>query len=116
MVVSTYRGKDYDFCAPVKAIDQTPSWSEDEDFPPLSPRGAIRSAKGELSELVTDAENWTLREIELRGDPTKDKWIYIVSFGGPGTPTGGGADGAEFRIMVLMDGKAVKPDVYPLAH
>ena len=110
---TTYRGKNYDSCVDLETIAETPSWSETDDFPPLSPREAIRSAKGELSALVTDPQYWTLREIKLMPGGSQDKWIYVVSFEGPATsPYRGVSD--EFHMMVLMDGKAAKPRVYSL--
>jgi len=111
--LTTYLGKNYDFCVTDETIAGTPSWSETDDLPPLSPREAIRSAKGELSALITDPQYWTLREIKLMPGGSQDKWIYVVCFEGPATsPYRGVSD--EFHMMVLMDGKAVKPRVYSL--
>jgi hypothetical protein len=91
-------------------MDQTPSWVEDEDFPPLSPRAAVRSARDGLSALVTDPENWTMNGIQLQPGGSKDKWVYVVSFWGPmSSPYGGLVP--EFRMIVLLDGTAVKPEI-----
>ena len=111
-----YHGKSYDFCVTEGTIAETPSWFANDDLPPLSPRGAIRSAKAELSALITGAEAWRLRQVELQpagwnDRMEEDKWIYVVSFHGPATTAYGGVVD-EFRIIVLMDGKAVKPRVH----
>ena len=109
-VSSIFDGNGYDFCVTQETVDDTPSWFEDDDYPPVSPRGAARSAKSELAALVNHPEDWTMNEVELIPAGRSDKWAYVVSFLGPATNPYGGAV-PDLRIPVLMDGTAVTPHV-----
>ena len=60
-----FGGISYDFCVTQETVDDTPSWYADDDYPPVSPRGAARSATSELATLVNHPEDWTMTEIKL---------------------------------------------------
>jgi hypothetical protein len=107
------QGKRYDFDVHHKDLAQTPPWRTEDEFPPLSPRSAEMSARAQLKELVTEPERWNRGAIALHQLRGGDRWIYIVHFSGFHPP--GVVDGAvpQMRLVVLMDGRVIKPRITP---
>ena len=110
---SDHAGKRYDFTVTHAQIQLTPDWPEDADNPPLSPRKALAKARLDLATFLSDAERWTPPKITLAEVGAPHKWIYIVEFEGPLPPHV--IDGAvdTMRVLVLMNGTAVKPTIKP---
>ena len=107
------QGKRYKFDVYQKDLTLAPPWKTEEAFPPLSPRRAEMSARGQLKELVTEPDRWSRGAIALHQLSGGDRWIYVVHFSGFQPP--GVIDGAvpQMRIVVLMDGNVIKPTVTP---
>ncbi len=107
------KGKRYDFEVYEDDLAQTPSWQTDDEFPPLSPRKAEKLAKSQLKELVEQPDKWRRGAIALHQMSGGDKWVYIVHFSGFHPP--GVIDGAVpmMRIVVLMNGRVIKPKTSP---
>jgi hypothetical protein len=107
------QGKRYDFNVHQKDLAQTPPWRTEDEFPPLSPRSAEMLARAQLKALVTEPERWNRGAIALHQLSGGDRWIYVVHFSGFHPP--GVGDGAvpQMRVVVLMDGRAIKPQVTP---
>ena len=107
------QGKRYDFDVYQKDLARTPPWRTEDEFPPLSPRKAEASARAQLKELVTEAERWNRGAISLHQLSGGDRWIYVVHFSGFHPP--GVVDGPvpQMRLVVLMDGRVIKPGVTP---
>jgi hypothetical protein len=106
---SYYDGKRYDFNITHPQLDETPSWTEDAESPPLSPRKAIAVASACLPKLVPNAEKWRFAALHLDPVGNKEKWIYVVEFHAPHPP--GVFDGPvrTMNIVVLMNGNPVQP-------
>ena len=95
-------------------IAKTPTWSSQQEHPPLSPQRAQQIARDQLRQLLPDSSSWILREITLAKFSDDIHWLYLVTFEPPpfGHP---GEDNADFmRIVVLMNGQVVAPTVTPL--
>jgi hypothetical protein len=107
------QGKRYDFDVYQEDLARTPAWRIDDEFPPLPPRRAETSARAQLKELVTESERWNRGAIALHQMSGGDRWIYVVHFSGFHPP--GRVDGAvpQMRLVVLMDGRVIKPGVTP---
>ena len=99
------------------ALRRAPPWKPEAENPPLSPRKAMRLADVKKRQLVKDRAdfNWRLRSIELvPGDG--DRWFWLVNYEEqPRLRPGTGASGpwSELRLIVLMDGTVVEPEVSP---
>lgn len=107
------QGKRYDFEVYEDDLALTPSWRADEEFPPLSPRKAEASARGQLKKLIEQSERWTRGGIALEQMSGGDKWVYIVYFSGFHPP--GVIDGMvpQMRLVVLMNGRVIEPRISP---
>ena len=105
-------GKRFDFNVTRERLDRTPSWPESAEHPPLSPRKAMAVARAYLPALVEGADKWHRGDVTLtRVGAGEEKWVYLVGFSGNHPP--GVTDGPvpTMRVVVLMDGLAVDPDV-----
>ena len=111
---SDHAGKRYDFTVTHAQLQLTPDWAEDKDNPPLSPRKALASARLDLATFLPDAARWIHPKITLQEVGAPRKWIYVVEFEGPLPPnvTDGPVD--RMRVLVLMNGIAIKPAIRPL--
>lgn len=107
------QGKRFDFNLYQDELALTPDWRPVDPFPPLSPRKAEESARILLNELVKSPERWSREAIALRPVGPAAKWVYIIHFSGFHPP--GVQDGAvpQMRVVVLMNGHPVKPEVSP---
>lgn len=109
-------GKRYISTVTWKEINAAPKWGPDDDNPPVSARKAIKLATKVKDSLVKDDRHyqWRLDSVELHywGG---DNWYWVATyqayFKGPGGSTG---PPIMLRLVVLMDGTAVKPDVINL--
>jgi hypothetical protein len=99
-------GKTFTFKVTSEDLKATPSWSEDQESPPVSARKAIEKANALLEKLVKDTKRWELHQSILER-AYGDKWYWVVEY----YDRGGKPKGFKpsFHIMVLMDGAVVKP-------
>ena len=111
-VSSYFDGKRYDFTFTCEELEATPAWPGTEAHPPLEPREALNIARGQLDTLVPNASEWRLGEISLRQACTPDQWYYVVSLSPPPPRPDGGIT-PIFDLVVLMNGRAIRPDVSP---
>ena len=93
----------YYFSADLSAVTNAPSWSDQSDCPPLSPRKAVQIAQS-IAKTTWPGIPWNLLEIKL--DPTSINsacWYYVVVL----------EDGRDMNlegvrysvnVLVLMDG------------
>lgn len=90
-------------------LQTMPKWSESVEWPALSPRKAIRSART-VAEGKSKIVDWHLQKISLIpvGDP--GNWVYLVEFRPlpRGIPVNGFV--SSFQIIVLLDGRAITPN------
>ncbi|PXA04153.1 hypothetical protein DDZ13_08930 [Coraliomargarita sinensis] len=109
--VEDYR---YDFSVIDEDLESAPSWRSNEAYPPLSPRKADSAARELLTRLVKEPERWKRINITLSQIKDEEKWVYVIHFIGFHPP--GVVDGPvpEMRVVVLMDGKPVVPDIVKL--
>lgn len=97
-------GKQFEFTVTSKQLENCPEWLSEQDNPPLSARRALAVASDYLPKLVSNAEEWEVRDVRLR--PVRDKWVYVLEFSerreGVKSP---------FVIVVLMNGEVVEPKI-----
>jgi len=99
-----------------EAIRKTPPWNKQEADPPLSAREAIALADLVRRDLVAKAPKdceWLLVSAELT--PCEgDRWYWLINY--EVWPRSGAFDGSPpgLRLVVLMDGTVVKPEVASL--
>jgi hypothetical protein len=103
---SYYLGKRYDFRITPEQLSSTPAWLDGESNPPLSARAAGDIAAVYLSNLFKNAGAWRSREIALY--PVAERWVYLISFDPPLPHGCNDCMSTSFRIVVLMNGVAVK--------
>ena len=113
---SDHAGKRYDFTVTYAQIQLTPDWNEDADNPPLSPRKALARARTDLRTFLPDAAKWTHPKITLSEVGAPHKWMYIVEFEGPLPPNMVDGPVDQMRVLVLMDGTAIKPVITSPGH
>ena len=102
----------YEFSVSQSALSDSPSWSDTEAFPPLSPRTAIAAAWEQLKALGKNPNGWRMNNISLAPIGQEGKWVYLVELEEPPPRPDGGIHGS-MKIVVLMDGKTVSPSVTP---
>lgn len=102
---SYYSGNRYDFRLKREQLSATPTWLEDEENPPVSPRTAKRSALTYLRTLFDNASAWRLSEIKLI--PVGERWVYVVSFTPPLPRDCRDCMTTPFGVVVTMDGNAI---------
>jgi hypothetical protein len=106
------RGQQWDFTITLQNLANAPSWRAEEEFPPLSPRRALKIARRSLSTLVGDWGEWSVSAVSLRPIGAENSWIYVVEFSEP-SPLHfqvGSYMPASFQIPVLMNGATVVPE------
>ncbi len=108
---SDHAGKRYDFTVTHAQIHLTPNWPENADNPPLSPREALAKARLDLVTFLPDAMQWTHPKITLIEVSEPHKWMYIVEFEGPLPPHTIDGPVDTMRVLVLMNGTAIKPTI-----
>ena len=106
---SYFNRQRFDFNITEEQLNDTPSWQENADNPPLSARKAIQVAQAFLPKMIAKSEQWTLHKLSLEKMGDKDKWVYVVQFEGP--HPGGDGFVSTMDIVVLMSGVPVKPKV-----
>jgi hypothetical protein len=103
MFQNIFRGKTFRTVITESLLNETPTWSEGEENPPLSAKKAIAIARDALNH-----QDWyTLNLSNLNEDPligvdlikARSKWLYIVHFRDLGSRWGN-----RFQIPVLMNG------------
>ena len=109
---SSYGDKIYRFTITDEELKNYPLWFPDQDTPPLAPRKAVSSAREVLKTLVRDADKWKLQEIGLVPIGSgESKWVYTVQFHPPLPPEGIDGRIPNLKLVVLMNGTAVKPKI-----
>ena len=108
--------KQYAETIPRKALEKSPSWNGESENPPLSARKAIKLANEVKDTVVKDSKEikWKLREASLV--PTDDeKWYWLVYYEGVAQGFVISGIPPHLRLVVLMDGTVIKPEVndYP---
>jgi hypothetical protein len=97
---------------PRDKLEALPSWTSDQENPPLPARKAIQAAERALKQLW-DADNYPKTKMVLEEASLVhldgDKWVWVVRY--VEHPIAGGATGvpAHFDIVILMDGTVVAP-------
>lgn len=126
----SYEGKTVEFRVTRSDVEATPRWLSSAQYPPLSPRVAIESARTMMRTLFSDGDAWRFGDIRLV--PTVgESWIYVVGFGSPAPPPPGpvmperplkpgeiisvvGSQSSTLMdVPVFMDGRTVEPVVTP---
>ena len=106
---SSSDGRELTFIVTRPQLDETPSWPDEAENPPLSARKAIAIARSYLPKLVSDAERWSLGRVSLK-PMGKDKWVYVVQMNEPDLPRPMlGKTVHTMQLVVLMNGETVKP-------
>jgi hypothetical protein len=101
---SYYSGNRYDFRLTREQLLATPTWLEDEENPPVSPRTAKKTALTYLRTLF-DSSAWRVSEIKLV--PLSERWVYVVSFSPPLPNDCRDCMTTPFSVVVTMDGNAI---------
>ncbi|MDQ2798807.1 MAG: hypothetical protein M3Y13_04085 [Armatimonadota bacterium] len=114
--LSEHAGKRYDFTVTHAQLQLTPDWAEDADNPPLSPRKALAHARADLRMFLPDAAKWIHPKIILTEVGAPHKWMYIVEFEGPLPPNMVDGPVDRMRVLVLMNGIAIKPVITSPDH
>jgi hypothetical protein len=95
-------------------LARTPAWTDDSEFPPLSPRKAEDLAQAMLHKVAGE-RRWAQPDISLKpfdvtsddGDHREVRWLYILHFGLLSNTDNNQA--GSFNIIVLMDGTVMEP-------
>jgi hypothetical protein len=103
---SYYLDKRYDFRITPEQLSSIPAWLYGEPTPPLLARAAKDVAAVYLSDLFKNTSAWRAGEIALY--PVAERWVYLISFEPPLLPGCNDCMSAPFKIVVLMNGVAVK--------
>ncbi len=106
---SDHAGKRYDFTVTHAQLQLTPDWAENAANPPLSPRKALALARLDLASFLPDAARWVHPKITLQEVGAPRKWLYIIEFEGPLPPNIADGPVDRMRVLVLMNGIAIKP-------
>jgi hypothetical protein len=106
--MSRTRGVEWDVKLTRAALDQSPAWSEADEWPPLSPKRAIELAWEQLGTLVGDREGWRFESVSLKQFGPKRKWIYVVEINEP-PPRADGGIHSSITLIVLLDGTTITP-------
>ena len=101
-------GTRWDFVVSRDDLESSPHWPDTDDSPPIAPRTALRSARLMLARLVSNADQWHIRSVNLQQILSADTWIYIVEFYPPPRSPAGGVV-TPMRVVVLMNGRAITP-------
>ncbi len=106
-------GKRYVVTIAYAALDKAPKWAEADENPPLSAKKALKAANDMKDSLMKDSEKpkWILRSLDLRpaGD---DRWYWTANY--EEEPLNGrrlAGQPPSLKLVVLMDGTAIKPEV-----
>ncbi len=92
-------------------VKNTPSWDLlSGKNPPLSVKDAIGAAQDSLKQIVKDLSDWEVTDIRLIPQVKSEKWVYIIEFRSK-MEKSNDLDGQFFRLIVKMDGVAVKPEL-----
>ena len=86
-------------------LTATPSWSDENENPPLAPRQAVQTARSTLLQLMSEKVKWDLASIRLLPSDIKDKWFYEVEFREPAHPLSIDHPLGRISVYVLMNGK-----------
>ncbi len=95
-----------------EALEKSPAWKDDAENPPLSARKAIKLANETKESLVKDSEQyvWKLRSVSL--EPAGEgRWYWLVNYEAHVRRGGSTGIPPNLRLVVLMDGKVIKPEV-----
>ena len=85
--ISRVGDKDIQFGLTDEDISRMPAWSP-AAIPPFTIQEVAKIAETELPKYTHGTQGWYMREVSIeqirRSADGKDKWIYLVSFGGVG--------------------------------
>jgi len=109
---SSYSGRSYKTCISKDQLEKAPKWVDGAPDPPLSARSAKEIATLQLNEQFKEANAWRVEEIALTLIMDDDRWVYIVSFSPPRPESVSESVASPFKIVVLMDGTAVKAALF----
>jgi len=105
-----YHGTEFETIVTESDLANSPKWKEEEAFPPLSPRVAVKNSSIYVR-TVLNLESFILDSILINRIGPVGHWIYQVEY----TPLAdsGALDGFEFpiKILVLMNGKVLPPKI-----
>jgi hypothetical protein len=94
---------------------KSPAWKSDAQNPPLSARKAIELATEQQKALVKDSKGhkWEFVTADLTPDTSVDRWYWEVTFTAHVRPGGTPPGFESLRVIVLMDGRVLKPVIKP---
>jgi hypothetical protein len=96
-----------------KELLKSPAWEPDSPNPPLAARKAIEVATEQQRKLVKDSKDhkWEFVAADLTPDPKVDRWYWTVIFQAFAKAGQRTDDSDELRLIILMDGRVLKPNV-----
>jgi hypothetical protein len=114
-LASYAEGKQFFTAVKDEDLQATPKWEATDDNPPLSAHRAINLATAMKNLLVKDSENhkWEFEAADLHFDKYVDRWYWEVTFWALSKRGQLPQHWAELQLVVLMDGKVIRPDVKP---
>ncbi len=93
-------------------VDEGPTWDRNtQPCPPLAAIRAVEAAKKVLAELFQDAPKWSVNQLTLAPHAPGPFWYWVVDFHKVGPTIEFGHIIPSLSLVVLMSGKAVKPEV-----
>jgi hypothetical protein len=107
-------GKHYIVAVTQKQLDKSPIWKDDAENPPLSARKAMKLTATMKDNLVKDTDRLVWKQegasLEEAGD---NRWYWLISYRASDPRPGTGSTGQPptLRLIVLMDGTVIEPQV-----
>jgi hypothetical protein len=92
-------------------LSKSPAWKSTDENPPVSAGNAIRSAATLRDARVRPVKErpWKLASADLCHAEDVDRWYWQIEFDRPDHDEEGREVGAQFVVIVLMNGVAVPP-------
>ncbi len=110
---SRFGTNEYSCVVTQEDLANCPKWAETDEWPPLSPKKAIQAATGAMKGLVEGVKNWSPERITLRRAGSVGNWVYVVTMASIFPPDAAFGQAQSIEVVVLLDGKVVKPKVVP---
>jgi len=91
------------------AFEKAPKWKDSDEHPPVSARKAIKLATSALESSIDTPKGWKWEISEAALKSFRGNWYWQVTFESRRREGDGQFASTKLRIVVLMDGNAVKP-------
>ena len=102
----------YKFSISEEALKACPSWRNEEEFPPLSPKVAIGNSRPIVKRLLQEVNPFEPRLSACSLQCTTERevgwWYYLVTWFVPDLEDVA-ADWSQFSVPVLFDGSTPEP-------